>query len=412
VRKVVVTGMGVVSPIGIGKEKLWEGVKEARIGVDKIRSFDASNLPVQIAAEVRDFNPADYIDKKLARRTDRFVHFTLAATKEAVEESGIDFSRYSERTAVIIGSGMGGFITLDNENNKFLAHGYSKVSPFLIPMILIDMASGIVAMEYKLKGPNFATVSACASSLHAVALGVMMIKQGLVDVAVVGGSEATIAPLPIVGFANMRALSTRNDDPKAASRPFDRNRDGFVMGEGGGILILEAEDVAKEREAKILAEIKGVGMTDDAYHMSAPDPEGDGAKRAMELALRDSGLSIEDIDYVNCHATSTPAGDKAELKAIKRLFGEKASDVSINSSKALVGHLLGAAGIVELIISILEMRESFVHAMPNFDEPDEEAEGMGVVGKEPVKREIRNLIKNSFGFGGHNVSLVVGRYEP
>jgi len=239
-----------------------------------------------------------------------------------------------------------------------------------------------------------------------------MIKQGLVDVAVVGGSEATIAPLPIVGFANMRALSTRNDDPKSASRPFDRNRDGFVMGEGGGILILEAEDVAKERGAKVLAEIKGVGMTDDAYHMSAPDPEGNGARRAMELALEDSGLSIEDIDYVNCHATSTPVGDKAELKAIKRLFGEKASDISINSSKALVGHLLGAAGIVELIISILEMRESFVHAMPNLDDPDEEAEGMGVVGKEPVKREIRNLIKNSFGFGGHNVSLVVGRYEP
>ncbi|HIP92352.1 MAG TPA: beta-ketoacyl-[acyl-carrier-protein] synthase II, partial [Thermotoga sp.] len=279
------------------------------------------------------------------------------------------------------------------------------------PMILIDMASGIVAMEYKLKGPNFATVSACASSLHSVALGAIMIRNGLVDIAVVGGSEATIAPLPIVGFANMRALSTRNDDPKGASRPFDKNRDGFVMGEGGGILILEAEEVAKERGAKILAEIKGIGMTDDAYHMSAPDPEGEGARKSMELALKDSKLSIEDIDYVNCHATSTPAGDKAELKAIKRLFKDRASDISINSSKALIGHLLGAAGIVELIISILEMRESFVHAMPNLDEPDEEVEGTGVVGKEPVKRDIRNFIKNSFGFGGHNVSLVVGRYE-
>jgi len=274
------------------------------------------------------------------------------------------------------------------------------------------MVAGVVAMEYGLKGPNFSTVSACASSLHAVAIGTLLIRHGYADIAVVGGSEATIAPLPIVGFANMRALSRRNDDPKRASRPFDKNRDGFVMGEGGAVLILEAEEIAKERGARILAEVKGIGMTDDAYHFSAPDPEGKGAEKAMRLALEEAKLSPDDVDYVSCHATSTPAGDETELKAIKRLFGERAKHIAINSSKALIGHLLGAAGAVELVLAILQMQNSFVHAMPNLDEPDEEVEGTGVVGKEPVNREIRNFVKNSFGFGGHNVSVVVGRYEP
>lgn len=281
----------------------------------------------------------------------------------------------------------------------------------MIPMILIDMASGVVAMEYGLKGPNFSSVSACASSLHAVALGALLIRHGYADVAVVGGTEATIAPLPITGFANMRALSRRNDDPKRASRPFDKDRDGFVMGEGGAVLILEAEEVAKSRGAKILAEIKGVGMTDDAYHFSAPDPEGRGAAEAMKLALKESGLAVEDIDYVSCHATSTPAGDEAELKAIKKVLGEHVKNVAINSSKALIGHLLGAAGASELVLAILQMQNSFVHGMPNLDNPIDEAKGTGLVGKEPVQMEIKNFIKNSFGFGGHNVSIVVGRYE-
>jgi len=404
--------MGIVSPFGIGKEKNLEGLREGKVMIDRITSFDASNLPVQIAAEVRDFKPEDFIDAKLAKRTDRFVHFALVSMKEAVEQAKIDFSPFAERTAVVLSSGMGGFLTLDAENNKFLSQGPGRVSPFLIPMLLIDMVAGVVAMEYGLKGPNFSTVSACASSLHAVAIGTLLIRHGYADIAVVGGSEATIAPLPIVGFANMRALSRRNDDPKRASRPFDKNRDGFVMGEGGAVLILEAEEIAKERGARILAEVKGIGMTDDAYHFSAPDPEGKGAEKAMRLALEEAKLSPDDVDYVSCHATSTPAGDETELKAIKRLFGERAKHIAINSSKALIGHLLGAAGAVELVLAILQMQNSFVHAMPNLDEPDEEVEGTGVVGKEPVNREIRNFVKNSFGFGGHNVSVVVGRYEP
>jgi len=411
-RRVVITGMGIVSPFGIGKEKNLEGLREGKVMIDRITSFDASNLPVQIAAEVRDFKPEDFIDAKLAKRTDRFVHFALVSMKEAVEQAKIDFSPFAERTAVVLSSGMGGFLTLDAENNKFLSQGPGRVSPFLIPMLLIDMVAGVVAMEYGLKGPNFSTVSACASSLHAVAIGTLLIRHGYADIAVVGGSEATIAPLPIVGFANMRALSRRNDDPKRASRPFDKNRDGFVMGEGGAVLILEAEEIAKERGARILAEVKGIGMTDDAYHFSAPDPEGKGAEKAMRLALEEAKLSPDDVDYVSCHATSTPAGDETELKAIKRLFGERAKHIAINSSKALIGHLLGAAGAVELVLAILQMQNSFVHAMPNLDEPDEEVEGTGVVGKEPVNREIRNFVKNSFGFGGHNVSVVVGRYEP
>jgi len=411
-RRVVITGMGIVSPFGIGREKNLEGLREGKVMIDRITSFDASNLPVQIAAEVRDFKPEDFIDAKLAKRTDRFVHFALVSMKEAVEQAKIDFSPFAERTAVVLSSGMGGFLTLDAENNKFLSQGPGRVSPFLIPMLLIDMVAGVVAMEYGLKGPNFSTVSACASSLHAVAIGTLLIRHGYADIAVVGGSEATIAPLPIVGFANMRALSRRNDDPKRASRPFDKNRDGFVMGEGGAVLILEAEEIAKERGARILAEVKGIGMTDDAYHFSAPDPEGKGAEKAMRLALEEAKLSPDDVDYVSCHATSTPAGDETELKAIKRLFGERAKHIAINSSKALIGHLLGAAGAVELVLAILQMQNSFVHAMPNLDEPDEEVEGTGVVGKEPVNREIRNFVKNSFGFGGHNVSVVVGRYEP
>lgn len=406
-RRVVVTGMGIVSPIGIGKKEVLQSLKESKIASDIITSFDASALPVKIAAEVRNFDPERFIDKKLARRTDRFVHFALVATKEALDQAKINLSDFSEKTSVLIASGMGGFITLDTENNKFLASGPSKVSPFLIPMLLINMASGIVAMEYGLRGINFAPVSACAASGHAVAIGTMLIRHGYADVAIVGGAEATIAPLPITGFANMKALSTRNDEPKKASRPFDVERDGFVMGEGGAVLILEAEEIAKQRKAEILAEIKGFGMNDDAYHMSAPDPEGAGAEKAMRMALEDAKIGQDQIQYVSCHATSTPAGDVAEAKAIERVFGKK---VFVNSSKALMGHLLGAAAAAELVIGILQMQEKFLHAMPNLDNPDPQI-NINLISRTPVEIEIENFVKNSFGFGGHNVSLVVGRYQ-
>lgn len=407
VRRVVVTGMGIVCPLGIGKEEVMLNLKKSVVAVDKISSFDASNLPVKIAAEVRNFDPEKYMDRKLVRRTDRFVHFAIVAFKEAVEQSKIDLSAFSEKTAVLVSSGMGGFITLDTENNKFLTSGASKVSPFLIPMLLINMASGIISIEYGLKGINFAPVSACASSGHAIALGAMLIRHGYADVAIVGGSEATIAPLPLAGFASMRALSTRNEEPQKASRPFDVHRDGFVMGEGGAVLVLEAEEIARERNADIIAEIKGFGMNDDAYHMSAPDPDGVGAEKAMRLALEDAELSPGEVQYVSCHATSTPAGDVAEAKAIERVFG---SGVFVNSSKALMGHLLGAAAATETVVGILEMQEGFLHAMPNLDEKDPEI-SINVVGKEPMSLKIENFVKNSFGFGGHNVSIIVGRYE-
>ncbi len=411
-RDVVVTGMGIVCPLGIGKEEVLEALKETRIAIDRITSFDTSDIPVKIAAEVKNFNPNDFIDRKLAKRLDRFVQFALVATKEALQESGLDLSKLDkDRIVVIIGSGMGGYLTLESEEKVMAEKGPSRVSPFMVPKLLINMAAGVVAMEYGITGANFAPVSACATSLHSVILGTLLIRHGYADVAIVGGSEATIAKLPVVGFANMRALSTRNDDPKGASRPFDKARDGFVMGEGSAILILESEDLAVERSARILAKIKGIGMNDDAYHFSAPHPEGEGAYKCMKMALEDSGLKPEDIDYISCHATSTPAGDEAEVKAIKRLLGPHSENVKINASKTLMGHLLGAAGAAELVMAILQMNNDFVHGMPNLEDPDDELEGLGYPGKEAESWKIRNFIKNAFGFGGHNASVVVGRYE-
>jgi len=287
-RRVVITGMGTINPIAKNLEEFETNLKEMKIGIDAITSFDASNLPVRIAAEVKDFKPEDYMDRKLVKRLDRYSQFALAAAKQAVEMSGIDLEKYSERTGVLMSSGMGGFITLAEQNEVLRERGPERVSPFLIPMILINMASGVIAIEMGLKGPNFAPVSACATSVHSIALGAMLIRHGYADVVIAGGSEATIAPLPIAGFASMRALSTRNEDPSRASRPFDKSRDGFVMGEGAGALILEAEEVAKARGARIIAEIKGFAMNDDAYHFSAPNPEAKGSTAAMKMALEDA----------------------------------------------------------------------------------------------------------------------------
>lgn len=409
-RRVVVTGVGVISPIGCSLEAFAQNLRKMHIGIDKITSFDASNLPVKIAAEVRDFKPEDYMDRKLVKRLDRFNQFAVAAARQAVIMSELDFNGIEERVAVLVSSGMGGFLTLAEQNEVMKEKGPDRVSPFLIPMILINMASGVIAMEFGLKGPNFAPVSACATSVHSIALGAMLIRHGYADVAIVGGSEATIAPLPIAGFASMRALSTRNDEPKKASRPFDKARDGFVMGEGAGILVLESEEFARARGAKIIAEIKGYAMNDDAYHFSAPDPEARGSTRVMKMAIDDAGLSINEIDFVSCHATSTPAGDEVELKAIENVFGERVKDIYVNSTKTLTGHLLGAAGVVETIASIVQMNEGFVHGMPNLEELDG-PDYFNIPRTTVEGVEIRNFIKNSFGFGGHNASLVVGRYE-
>ena len=408
-RRVVITGMSTINPIAKNLEEFETNLKEMKIGIDAITSFDASNLPVRIAAEVRDFKPEDYMDRKLAKRLDRYSQFALAAAKQAVEMSGIDLEKYSERTGVLMSSGMGGFITLAEQNDVLRERGPERVSPFLIPMILINMASGVIAIEMGLKGPNFAPVSACATSVHSIALGAMLIRHGYADVVIAGGSEATIAPLPIAGFASMRALSTRNEDPIHASRPFDKARDGFVMGEGAGALILEAEEVAKARGARIIAEIKGFAMNDDAYHFSAPNPEAKGSTAAMKMALEDAKISPDQIDFVSCHATSTPAGDEVELKAIENVFGDRVRDIYVNSTKALTGHLLGAAGVMETIGAIIQMNSGFVHGMPNLEELD--GPEYFNIPRETVSANIRNFIKNSFGFGGHNASIVVGRYD-
>ena len=408
-RRVVITGMGTINPIAKNLDEFETNLKEMKIGIDVITSFDASNLPVRIAAEVKDFKPEDYMDRKLVKRLDRYSQFALAAAKQAVEMSGIDLEKYSERTGVLMSSGMGGFITLAEQNEVLRERGPERVSPFLIPMILINMASGVIAIEMGLKGPNFAPVSACATSVHSIALGAMLIRHGYADVVIAGGSEATIAPLPIAGFASMRALSTRNEDPSRASRPFDKSRDGFVMGEGAGALILEAEEVAKARGARIIAEIKGFAMNDDAYHFSAPNPEAKGSTAAMKMALEDAKISPDQIDFVSCHATSTPAGDEVELKAIENVFGDRVRDIYVNSTKALTGHLLGAAGVMETIGAIIQMNSGFVHGMPNLEELD--GPEYFNIPRETVSANIRNFIKNSFGFGGHNASIVVGRYD-
>ncbi|MGC9795971.1 beta-ketoacyl-ACP synthase II [Fervidobacterium riparium] len=407
-RKVVITGMGVVSPLGNSIREFSRNLRGMEIGIDRITSFDASHLPVQIAAEIKDFKPEEYMDKKLVKRLDRYSQFALAAARQAVEMSGLTFNGIEDRVGVLISSGMGGFLTLSEQNEVLREKGPDRVSPFLIPMILINMASGVVAMEFGLKGPNFAPVSACATSVHSIAIGSMLIRHGYADVVLVGGTEATIAPLPIAGFASMRALSTRNNEPKKASRPFDKNRDGFVMGEGAGVLVLEAEEFAIKRGARIIAEVKGFAMNDDAHHFSAPDPEANGSSKVMKAAINDATLKPEDIDFVNCHATSTPAGDEVELKAIEKVFGEHVKNIYVNATKTLTGHLLGAAGAVETIGAIIQMNEGFVHGMPNLEELD--GPEYFNIPRETVKANIRNFVKNSFGFGGHNASVVVGKY--
>lgn len=408
-RKVAITGIGTINPIANNKDEFKEALKRMEVGIDFITQFDASDQKVKIAGEIKNFNPENYMDKKSARRYDRFLQLAIAASKEALEDSGIiDSEDLREKAATIIGSGIGGFKTLFSEFVKFSESGPKIVSPFLIPMMIPDMASGIVSIHYNIKGPNFATVSACASSLHAIAISAMLIRHGYIDIALTGGSEAVIDPMPIAAFANMRALSTRNDEPKKASRPFDKNRDGFVMAEGAGILILEAEEHAKKRGAKIYGYIEGFGMTGDAYHISATEPTGEGASKAIEKALEDAGISVDDVEVINCHATSTPVGDKSEVLAIKKIFGDKIKKPFIQSTKALIGHSLGAAGAIELIALLLELENGFIHGMPNLEEPDDDFKDLNIP-TSTLDFKAGIALKNSFGFGGHNVSVVISR---
>jgi len=407
-----VTGLGVISPVGNDVQSFWNALCAGVSGIGKVQQFDVSAYPTQIAGEVKGFDPAKYVEAKEAKRMDKVILYALGAAHEAMTSSGIDLERTDPtRFGTIIGSGIGGLRFLEDEHTKQVQRGPSRVSPFMIPMMIPDMSAGRVSISYGLKGPNYAVVSACASGTHAIGDAWMMIKAGMMDVALCGGSESPVTPLSFAGFCNMKALSTRNDIGGRASCPFDRKRDGFVMGEGAGIIILESLEHAQKRGATILAELTGYGATGDAYHLSAPDPEGDGARRAMEMAIRSAGLTAADIDYINAHGTSTQLNDKLESMAIQKLFGDAVSRVSISSTKSMTGHLLGASGAVEFIASVMALRDGVAPPTINYEDPDPECP-LNYTPNTAVKKQIRHVLSNSFGFGGHNASLLVSRYEP
>jgi len=410
-KRVVITGIGIVSPIGIGKDDFINGLLEGKSGAGIITYFDPSPYPTQIACEVKNFNPENYIDKKKVRRTDKFVHFALAAAKMAMEDSKLDLTKEDfSRIGVIIGSGIGGVQTIETEYKVLLEKGPKRVSPFLIPMEIINMASGEIAIEYGFTGPNYGVVSACASSGNAIGDALRLIRYGDADVIITGGSEAGITPLSLAGFCSARALSQRNDQPEKASRPFDKNRDGFVMGEGAGIIVLETLEHAINRNAKIYAELCGYGATDDAYHITAPNPNAESAARAMQLALMDGDTNPEEVDYINAHGTSTQLNDKIETLAIKKVFGERAYKIPISSTKSMTGHLLGAAGAIELIATILCMEKGYVHPTINYEEPDPECD-LDYVPNKARQYKINCAISNSLGFGGHNAVLLIKRFN-
>jgi len=409
--RVVVTGLGIISPVGNDVATFWQNLKAGQSGVNRVTRFDPDGLPTKIAAEVKGFDPSVFIEKKELRRMDLVEQYAIAAAQQAVEDAKLDFPSLNlDRIGVVTGSGIGGIDTLEKQHSQLLKFGSSKVSPFFIPMMIIDMCPGLISLRFGLKGPNYSTVSACASSAHAIADAYRIIQRGEAEIMLTGGSEASITHLSFAGFCAARALSTRNDDPPAASRPFDQDRDGFVMGEGGGILVLESLEHAQKRGAKIYAELLGVGMSADAYHITAPAPDGNGAARSMQGALKDAGLKPEDVDYINTHGTSTDLGDISETLAIKNVFGERAYKLLINSTKSMTGHLLGAAGAAELIATILSIQEGIVHPTINLDKPSPECD-LDYVPKQARQAEVEIALSNSFGFGGHNITLAVGKFQ-
>ena len=413
-RRVVITGMGALTPIGLTINEFWNSMMNSVSGCDYIKSFDTSRVETKFACELKGFDPVNYMDKKSARRLDQFSQYALAAAKMALEDSGLKPGEMSvedkERTGVIFGSGIGGFGTFYKQVVINHTEGPNRVSPFFIPMMIPDIAAGLIAIEYGFKGPNHCVVTACATANNNIIDSYLMISNGLADRVLSGGSEAGVLEIGIAGFNASKALSTRNDSPKTASRPFDATRDGFVIGEGGGALILEDLETAKKRDAKIYAELIGVGVSADAYHITAPDPEGRGAILAMQMALKTSGLQLTDIDYINMHGTSTGLGDIAETKAIKSLFGDYAYKLNVSSTKSMTGHLLGAAGAVEAVASILAIQNDTVPPTINFEHPDPECD-LNYTFNKPQKRTINVAISNAFGFGGHNTSVVFKKFE-
>ncbi|MFQ5867075.1 MAG: beta-ketoacyl-ACP synthase II [bacterium] len=409
-RRVVITGYGVISPIGIGKDDFWNSLVSGKSGVNRVSSFDVSQFSSQICAEVKNFEPEKYIGKKKLRRMDRFTQFAFAAAKIAIEDAKLDMEREDPfRVGVIVGSGIGGIATVAAEHRTLLEKGPRRVSPFMIPMLITNIAAGEIAIAYSIQGPNYSLSSACATSNHTVGDALRLICYGDADVIIAGGSEAAVTPLGLAGFCSAKALSTRNDDPEHASRPFDKERDGFVMGEGAGIVVLESLDHALSRGASICAELIGYGATDDAYHITAPSPDGQSAARAMSNALADAGVKPEEVDYINAHGTSTPLNDKVETIAIKKVFGDYAYKIPISSNKSMIGHLLGAAGIVELIATILGMEKEMLPPTINYEFPDPECD-LDYVPNKARPKKINVALSNSLGFGGHNATLIVRRY--
>ena len=411
-RRVVVTGMGSITPVGNDVAATWRAITAGVSGGGPITKFDASTFPVRFACEVKGFDPLMYLERKEAKRADLFAQYAIAASVQAMGDAGLeDTSRLDpDRIGVIIGSGIGGLKTFEEQHDVYRERGQSKISAFFIPMFISDIAAGLVSMRYNAKGPNYATISACATSAHAIGDAFRTIQYGDADVMITGGSEMTVTPMAIGGFANMKALSERNDSPETASRPFDATRDGFVMGEGGGIVILEDLQHAIDRGAPIYAEIVGYGATGDAYHLTAPAPEGEGAQRAMRRAMKDANLGPADIDYINAHGTSTPANDLNETKAIKAVFGDYAKKVAVSSTKSMTGHMLGAAGAVEFIIGALAVRDCIIPPTINYQHPDPELD-LNYTPNTAVNRQVKAVLSNSFGFGGHNVTLAIKRFE-
>jgi 3-oxoacyl-[acyl-carrier-protein] synthase II len=407
-RRVVITGLGTVNSLASDVKEFWRALCAGRSGISPIEQIDTSTFKVKFAGEVKNFNPEPVLEAKAARRLDRFAQFALVASIAAVKDSGIDFSREDPyRCGVILGSGIGGLNEFEEQHTRFVHGGPGKISPFVIPKMIPNAAPGNVSIHFGLRGPNTAVSTACASAAHAICDAFRAIQWGYADAMVTGGSEAVITNMGLGGFISARALSLRNDNPQAASRPFDRDRDGFVLSEGAGVLVLEELDRARRRGAPIYAELLGCGSTADAYHITAPHPEGSGAARAMELALRDARLNPEDVQYVNSHGTSTPLGDEAETKAIKQVFGAHARRLAINSTKSMIGHTLGASGGIELLVCALSIKQSLVHPTINYENPDPACD-LDYVPNRPREMRVRRVISNSFGFGGHNCCLVAG----
>lgn len=412
-KRVVVTGLGVITPIGNTVEEFWNNLLAGKSGAGPITYFDTTHFDTKFACQLKDFDPLNYMDRKLAQRVDPFTQFALASSDMAMKDSGIDMTKIDPyRVGVVFGSGIGGMWTYDREMRKLYDKqgNPDRISPFFIPMLIADIAAGRISMKYGLKGPNYATISACTTSAHSIADSVMLIQRGNADVMVTGGSEAVICPMGVGGFNAMKALSTRNDAPEKASRPFDKDRDGFVMGEGGATLVLEELEFAKARGARIYGEVAGIGLTADAHHITEPAPEGEGVAEAMKIAIKDAGLKPTDIDCVNAHGTSTYYNDKNETAAIKSVFGEHAYKIPVHSIKSMIGHLLGAAGAIESIASVLTINKGIVPPTINYETPDEGMD-LNYVPNVPLKKEINTVMCDNSGFGGHNTALVFKKYE-